>query len=850
MWRGIKSFWNTRTGTLVIPVEEQELETVKYVDGKVNNGRYPSQYVCDVIDEGDIYPVFAAIQQYDIDDLKNLLEENPDLVNETTCGGLAPIHAACHVKNLQILQIVLHYGALVNKFDNVGNTALYISVYEEWHEGILELLKYDASPNIKCHSGVMHSNALIETPLQAAVRKGDLTSTALLLPHNPDLTLCDSNHCTVLHLAAKSLNVELVKRLLKEKACQTLISSIDLEGNSVMHAALQGSCRTCDQHSMKEVIRLLFEAGVNVNSYNHLSESPLFIAARAGLDEAVEFLLMLGSETQILTNRRLSLLHGACISGNAMCLKHLLNNGSLYSFVTQADDNGREPFHYAVLSCSIDCCELLLNSGDHLTRKDENGCSRCSLILEYLPSAAELLEHMFDSGICLSDKPQHDPDFRVCFDYSVIVSPQDCSQSSYHSSLISDLTNNDLTESLLKHPLIESFLFRKWSRIKIFFYMNVFVFFLFLILHSCYIVSYYKKVPMTLSKDITNVWIFRYLHMFMYFVIVVPEVIVTVSHPKRVIRHWESLTKLISLISSAFVVFSYSISDQATDTDHLLTNSTVSELVGNEAASGVETMSFHRQMAAASAFFGWVELMMLFGRFPSLGVYALMLTRIAKSMVLFVLAFATLLIGFAISFMVLFYKKDSFASFFLSLVKTMMMMIGEIDYENLVDDKPPPLGYVMLIAFMFLVCILVVNLLIGLAVNDISNLERLGEIKRLSKQASFLIALERLTSCLRRWNIFPRSVYSLFSNWCDVKPRLYISLNRRRFNTNEKYKIPADIVEAALTIGNSKRESLLIGGDANRTKWLVDKESAIRSKLDNIVEILHNLTPDEVSTKL
>lgn len=84
----------------------------------------------------------------------------------------------------------------------------------------------------------------------------------------------------------------------------------------------------------------------------------------------------------------------------------------------------------------------------------------------------------------------------------------------------------------------------------------------------------------------------------------------------------------------------------------------------------------------------------------------------------------------------------------------MVMMTSEFDYEDLVDKKDtknPQLHSLAIIRFVFLIflilgAIVLMNLMVGVAVHDLHNLEVLGHIMRLEKQVEFLASLETLVS--------------------------------------------------------------------------------------------------------
>lgn len=96
----------------------------------------------------------------------------------------------------------------------------------------------------------------------------------------------------------------------------------------------------------------------------------------------------------------------------------------------------------------------------------------------------------------------------------------------------------------------------------------------------------------------------------------------------------------------------------------------------------------------------------------------------------FLLAYCCLLIAFGLAFSVLF---SNYAAFKLpaSLVKTVMMMSGELEYEDIFYNNKnnthyPVTAHGMFLIFVLLVTVILTNLLVGLAVSDIQVSNRLG----------------------------------------------------------------------------------------------------------------------------
>ncbi|XP_063861966.1 transient receptor potential channel pyrexia-like isoform X2 [Scylla paramamosain] len=749
-------------------------------------------------------PIFVAIQSGDVEEVKDELMDDPETALSTRYAGALPIHMACHMRRLDMLNFLLQAGAKVDAMEGLGQTALHLAVFYAWHEGVETLLKYGASPNALCEPPPGVKGLKIETAMHMAVRRGDLPSTVLLLQHRPDLAQRDSDLCSVLHLAASSRNLEVVRQILKEKQINEVIRSKESKGNSVLHMALMTECDAVCEATIHDLVKELVQAGVNINHVNLQGESPLFFAAHHRLSHVVETLIGFGADVTVVTRSRQSLLHAACLQGCATSLGHILKTGQVQDLVTSCDNDGYAPFHYAVKSGSIDCCELLLTNGDHLTRLNKDGLTRCSVILRQLPSATQLLTRLFDNHVHLSNVPHHDPNFRVTFDYSVITL-----EEGIQSSLISELSSSRV-EALLKHPLLESFLFLKWNRIKPFFYCTVLFYLLFLLLHTIFIVMTFGNSLWEWQENPNFYTVFLILHVTMFLLIMFPDLVIMFANLKKYLYQWETYTKIIALASSAFVLFSCFPSFKHIDSLPLhyrsmnTSRENSSEPSTDEMTETMMSPKVVRYAAAISAFFSWVEFMMLLGRFPSLGSYVLMFTRVARSIIKFLAAFSSFIIGFALSFMVLFPKKSEFNTLPLSFTKTLMMMIGEIEFSNLISDLDPLSG-VFLVAFLFLVCILMTNLLIGLAVNDLPDLKRQGKIRRLSKQVSYLVSYERLMVVARSLFCFPRQLRILLTQRCKIPQSVDVFPNKSNGHSvsrSSPYPIPSETLQEAIMLGN------------------------------------------------
>uniref|UniRef100_A0A2A4IVG4 Ion transport domain-containing protein n=1 Tax=Heliothis virescens TaxID=7102 RepID=A0A2A4IVG4_HELVI len=169
-----------------------------------------------------------------------------------------------------------------------------------------------------------------------------------------------------------------------------------------------------------------------------------------------------------------------------------------------------------------------------------------------------------------------------------------------------------------------------------------------------------------------------------------------------------------------------------------------------------------RHVATAAILLSWLEMMFLLSRFPRWGYYVLMFGKVSTKVLKILLTFAFLLIGFALSFMIQFHCQKPFESPWAALVKTIVMMTSEFDYGDLVEETDPKVFVksllvvrVIILMFVIFTAIVLMNLMVGVAVNDLQNLEVVGNVRRLAKQVELIGILENLHNGSRFDSILP-----------------------------------------------------------------------------------------------
>lgn len=110
-----------------------------------------------------------------------------------------------------------------------------------------------------------------------------------------------------------------------------------------------------------------------------------------------------------------------------------------------------------------------------------------ALILQ-LPTGTKILQQRFNSAITTNDVDPAEFACRLKFDYSVLISRYKCQQMGVIEDIL-DAGRRYKSDELLQHPLVESFLFLKWRKIRMLFFSNIFFYTVLVVGVTAYIMS-------------------------------------------------------------------------------------------------------------------------------------------------------------------------------------------------------------------------------------------------------------------------------------------------------------------------------------------------------------------------
>ena len=222
-----------------------------------------------------------------------------------------------------------------------------------------------------------------------------------------------------------------------------------------------------------------------------------------------------------------------------------------------------------------------------------------------------------------------------------------------------------------------------------------------------------------------------------------------------------------------------------------------------------------RIVAAIGIFFVWINIVLLLGEIPKVGVYIGMFTNVSKTLLFFMTIYSPALVAYALCFLVLMPPEvESFGHPWASFLKVMSMLVGELDYSAtfITNEKIPPetsfdyyiwifIIQIMSISFLCFGTIVIMNLLVGLTVSEMSELKSKASHVGWKRKVSELIhheflemqltvtkkertrrLTEEIPSCLSR---FHRKYTKLFHRSSSLFEDLENKATKAKYENNE-----------------------------------------------------------------
>ena len=222
-----------------------------------------------------------------------------------------------------------------------------------FHKIVLGLSYYDLEEKLAVFGDAIDSlDREGKTPLLWASCRGDTTTVRQLLKAKADPNIVSTGKIAALFGASRLRNIACVRTLLDAGANP---AHIDSDRYNALHYV--ANSYTPENLTCRELVKILKEAGVNVNGRNINGGSPLFSAAHGDAVMSATALLDYGADIEHLDNDGDSPLHQALFYQSDEVTKLLLSRGANHTLRGSLGSI----LHFAATSGTLRTLEILQN---------------------------------------------------------------------------------------------------------------------------------------------------------------------------------------------------------------------------------------------------------------------------------------------------------------------------------------------------------------------------------------------------------------------------------------------------------------------------------------------------------
>lgn len=670
----------------------------------------------------------------------SLLMDRSDIkVNKPDMDGLTALSRTIMFSRKEMAIAMLKH----KKQGHYLNVDTFLGGY--YGRSIREAIQYtfpELLPELPAPLQERSDSPVVVNQLLALLQKGDFSSfQSVLKNHSVNLIhwYDEPYHCTIIEIACQLQNREnFVKELLKQGANPNTINP--LTSQSLLHlTAKRGNT---------DVLQILLHAqGINANVSDSHGRTPLHCLA--GVHSRTE------AESSSLQK----------------CIDLLLGKSEPINTMTPVVDlhavtsTGETALHIAARMGDEETVLTLLRYGANIM----HSISGLDPPLSYIDPS--VLEFFLDECIDSSDESSIQQDYMLTFDYNFLcpVKRNDENKTGKKQRyfdpempVLNYLTRKQRLRHLLKHPVITSFLTLKWRKIRLMYFFN-FVFYCFFLS----VLTWYsflsgktedednqgnekesgnedeteKQNRNGLKGDVVEHMIALTALSTLLALLVLRETFHFFMSPKAYLEHSQNWLLWVVIVS------------------------TMNVCVDN-------TVQMYSECTAVSLLLAWIQFVSFSAGFLDLSIHLEMLKTVAWTFLKFIICYSPLFFAFGISFYTMFRNSGSTEDEFfssnlgMSMLKIFIMFAGEFEASDVPFEAAPYTSQVVFTVFVFLISIVLLNLLNGLAVSDAQTIRNDATILSLSAQVKLITYMEK-TNCGRI------RFFSVFRNMPDRKLRVF-----------------------------------------------------------------------------
>ena len=252
---------------------------------------------------------------------------------------------------------------------------------------------------------------------------------------------------------------------------------------------------------------------------------------------------------------------------------------------------------------------------------------------------------------------------------------------------------------LLAHPVITSFLCLKWRRIRPYYYANLSIYLLFVACLTAYLLTTTLSSIGTGPNEGLRITV-----LVLASLLTLREAFQALVSPRRYFFNLENLLEIAMLGISI----------------HLSIHKDLEPVQGN------------KNLAATAILLSWAEMFLMLGRHPKLSTFIKMFSTVSLNFMVFLMWYISIIVAFGLAFFFLLHGGDNdyFKDPEKSMMKTIVMSLtGELEFADIdFGDQQALFGKIVFLLYIFFIMLVLVNLLNGLAVSDISVIQKEAEL--------------------------------------------------------------------------------------------------------------------------
>uniref|UniRef100_A0A8C8MCG0 Ion transport domain-containing protein n=1 Tax=Oncorhynchus tshawytscha TaxID=74940 RepID=A0A8C8MCG0_ONCTS len=673
------------------------------------------------VDKSFSTPLHLAVHGGNLEAIKLCIEQGAK-IDQKQCDKSTALHFACTQGASEAVKLMLsaydRVCDVINIPDGASQTPLHKATIFD-HVGLAEyLISKGADINsIDCKG---------HTPLLLATSCSAWKTVGLLLTHGANLKIKDKYDCNFLHLAIlqpkglKNLPPEKIIILSLATQCSNvreLLGAEDNEGCTPLHYA----CRLGIPESVTDMLGL----NVSLDQKSKQKKSALHFAAEYGRINTCHRLLEWMTCTRLLNEgdeSGMTPLHLASRGGHIKVLELLLRKGALF----HSDSNGWTCLHHAAAEGYTQTMIILLQSNIKLldqTDEDMNTALHLAAREGHAAAVTLLLGRGAQMTLNKSDASfLHEAVLNGRKDVAFAVIHNErlghCCKIQWILYLCASMVQFNCIE-LLTHPVCKKYLEMKWNAYGIKVHLLNLAVYLLGLGPLTHIIHTLNMVTTSLDKQCYLITTCMFLILAMNLYTVGKELVQIVQQGSKYFRDVTNALDWGAAVTSLLFVIPLLMDFKET---------------------------WHWEAGVVAVLLSWINFLLYFQRFERVGIYVVMFLEIAKTLLSIIVLFFFLLLAFALAF---YNVVDSGSSMLLAIMHVFVMMVGELNYqENIL--KPflngilpfPSLTYAIFVMFTFAVPILLMNLMIGLAVGDIAEVQANAVLKQMGMQIELHTSLE------------------------------------------------------------------------------------------------------------